>query len=213
MNFFLDSTKLDVVAHRSIATTLEKYQYNPSIFIDATAGNGCDTSFLAQLAGKDGFVLAFDIQQQALEHTYQRLKSAGLSCRVTLINTGHENLYNEFLSFLQHTIYTQDTYSQKRIDMCSAIMFNLGFLPRSNEQIITHTETTLKALNNAIQVLSLGGILSIHCYTGHLGGAEEGEAVLDWANKLSQKWNVEVYLKKYKPKNNEHLVLIRRIQS
>ena len=43
--------------------------------VDATMGNGHDTLFLAQLARQ---VYAFDIQEQAVEKTRQRLAEAGL---------------------------------------------------------------------------------------------------------------------------------------
>ena len=43
-------------------------------YIDATMGNGYDTLFLCRMAGETGTVLAFDIQQQALEATKTRLK-------------------------------------------------------------------------------------------------------------------------------------------
>ena len=60
--------------------------------IDATAGNGNDTAFLAELVGNDGHVYAFDVQQQALSNTRLRLENAGLSGRVTLIHDGHQNM-------------------------------------------------------------------------------------------------------------------------
>ena len=44
------------------------------IVVDATMGNGHDTLFLAKLAKK---VYAFDIQEQALEKTQERLDQAG----------------------------------------------------------------------------------------------------------------------------------------
>ena len=42
--------------------------------VDATAGNGNDTQFLAELVGENGHVLAFDIQQAALDSTAERLR-------------------------------------------------------------------------------------------------------------------------------------------
>ena len=50
--------------YRSVIRT----QIKPGdLCIDATMGNGHDTLFLSQLAGPSGFVLAFDIQQAALD--------------------------------------------------------------------------------------------------------------------------------------------------
>ena len=46
------------------------------IVVDATMGNGHDTLFLAKLAKK---VYAFDIQEQALEKTQERLNQARMT--------------------------------------------------------------------------------------------------------------------------------------
>ena len=58
------------------------------IVVDATMGNGHDTLFLAKLAKQ---VYAFDIQEQAVEKTRQRLAEAGLD-NAQLILAGHETL-------------------------------------------------------------------------------------------------------------------------
>ena len=52
--------------------------------------------------------------------------------------------------------------------------------------IITSADSTIKALNESLQLLSHNGIVTIILYTGHEGGAEEGEAVSRWANSLDQ---------------------------
>ena len=44
--------------------------------IDATMGNGNDTLLLSRLCGSTGKVLAFDIQEQALNATRERLDTA-----------------------------------------------------------------------------------------------------------------------------------------
>ena len=46
--------------------------------IDATMGNGNDTLLLSQLCGKSGKVLAFDIQEQALAATQEKLTAGQL---------------------------------------------------------------------------------------------------------------------------------------
>lgn len=50
--------------------------------VDATAGTGQDTVFLARLVGERGQVLAYDIQEEALRQTGDRLKREGLESRV-----------------------------------------------------------------------------------------------------------------------------------
>ena len=46
-------------------------------YIDATMGKGNDTLFLCELAGENGKVLAFDIQQEALDATRELLRTHG----------------------------------------------------------------------------------------------------------------------------------------
>ena len=59
--------------------------------VDATAGNGGDTCFLADLAGDAGHVDAFDIQAAALAKTSLNLSAAGLSGRCTLHLASHDH--------------------------------------------------------------------------------------------------------------------------
>lgn len=49
--------------------------------VDLTAGNGYDTLMLAQAVGAMGRVLAFDVQNKALENTASRLAGLGLPVR------------------------------------------------------------------------------------------------------------------------------------
>ena len=53
--------------------------------IDATAGNGHDTQFLADQVGPSGRVWAIDLQSEAIDATRQRLSAAGKSDSVFLV--------------------------------------------------------------------------------------------------------------------------------
>ena len=68
------------MAHQWVA---ERVRPGDSV-VDATAGNGHDTVFLAGLVGESGRVLAFDVQPDALETTRDRLRAAGLEEQTTL---------------------------------------------------------------------------------------------------------------------------------
>ena len=61
-------------------------------YIDATMGNGRDTLMLCTLAKETGSVLAFDIQDTALEATQRLLKEQGCLGRAKLIRDGHEHM-------------------------------------------------------------------------------------------------------------------------
>lgn len=149
--------------------------------VDATIGNGLDTFFLADTVGPQGHVIGFDIQQTAHERTTIILGEAGLLTRVKLLRCGHESMLQE-LPALWH-------------GRVKAVMFNLGYLPRSNKAIITRPETTLPAINAAVAVLSCGGRITLVLYQGHNGGREETEQIKDWAQKLSpMDYEVELVL-------------------
>jgi len=113
-----------------------------TIAIDATAGNGHDSLFLAANIGENGRLYAFDIQRQAIENSRKRLAAEGLSARVTLIQTGHEHMTAQ-IPEIHHG----------RVNI---IMFNLGYLPCADKSLITTTATTIKALQVAPNGLVYG---------------------------------------------------------
>lgn len=130
--------------------------------IDATAGNGWDTQFLAESVGSCGQVWALDVQPAALEATARRLAAAGLS-NVELIQADHARM--ETLIPLEFHGHIQ------------AIMFNLGYLPGGDKSVVTQTPSTITALAAAVRLLAAGGVLSVIAYPGHPGGAAEQQAV------------------------------------
>jgi len=134
--------------------------------VDATCGNGSDTLLLAELVGPGGNVLAFDIQQEAIDATSRKLGAEGFSERVTLIRQGHETL------------------SGQNIPLASAVVFNLGYLPGGDRTIITRPETTVSALEQALNLLIPGGIAVVTIYPGHEGGESERRLTEQWAAQL-----------------------------
>ena len=80
--------RITELAQQQIAQVLRE----GDVAVDATAGNGLDTLFLARLVGSRGHVYAFDIQQAALQKTAALLNRNGLVQRVTLIHAGHETM-------------------------------------------------------------------------------------------------------------------------
>lgn len=135
--------------------------------IDATAGNGHDTLFLAELV-QDGHVYAFDVQEEALKNTKERLRD--LQERVTLIHDGHECVAN---------------YVKQPV---SAAIFNLGYLPGGDHSIITTPKTTLRAIDEILDLLEVGGVIVLVIYHGHEGGATERDAIIDYVSEYDQKY-------------------------
>ena len=130
--------------------------------IDATAGNGHDTLFLARLGGPDR-VVAIDIQQQALLQTEQRLRE-------------HDQ-QGVSLHCGDHARKLHDLIAETPQIRPGAVMFNLGYLPRSDHNVITRPESTIPALQAAVSLLREGGVLTVTAYRGHAGGPEEAQAV------------------------------------
>ncbi len=65
-----------------------------------------------------------------------------------------------------------------------AVMFNLGYLPHGDHSIITQPKTTLSAVKQLCDWLAPGGIMTLVLYTGHPGGQEEADQVIQWASSL-----------------------------
>lgn len=140
--------------------------------IDATVGNGFDSCFLAETVGPDGRVIGFDIQEQAIHATEQRLQAAQHD-NVELRHESHVNL-----ATVSHPV--------------TAVMFNLGYLPRGDQSVMTAASSTLPAIEAALDLLTFDGILTVLSYRGHSGGPEEYRAVADLMESLSADWKVNV---------------------
>lgn len=137
-----------------------------ALAVDATAGNGHDSLFLAQAVGAAGHVWACDIQPGALESTASRLQQEGVAERVTLVQEGHERLDQ----WLPHRVHGR----------LGAVMFNLGYLPGGDQTQVTTPQTTIAALSRAASLLAPGGCLTVLVYRAHAGALEEYRQVLGW---------------------------------
>ncbi|AUJ25936.1 16S rRNA (cytosine(1402)-N(4))-methyltransferase [Virgibacillus dokdonensis] len=154
-------------AHYLLESTIEK---NETV-IDATCGNGQDTLFLSNVVGKNGHVLAFDIQEQAIQTTRQ-LMQENQKQNVSIIHDSHEHL---------------EKYLPTKEMLVGGAVFNLGYLPRSDKTIITNANSTIMAINKILHFLKPNGLIVIVVYYGHEGGHEEKEAVLKHVMQLSQR--------------------------
>ncbi|RQD75158.1 MAG: methyltransferase domain-containing protein [Halanaerobium sp. MSAO_Bac5] len=156
---------------------IKKHLNKDSTLIDATAGNGKDTLFLAELADQNTEILAFDIQKKAVENTKELLEKNKLGDKVKVINDSHANL---------------DAYLKE--DQLSLVLFNLGYLPGGDKSIITKAESTLKAVEKSLYFLKKYGIIILVIYKGHQGALKEQKTLIDFVKKLDyKKYNVLKY--------------------
>lgn len=151
---------------------LQKSISEGGIAVDATAGKGNDTAFLAKLVGEFGVVYSFDVQAQAIEATKTLLQENHLEKQVNLIHDGHENL----LSHLSSSHY-------ENID---GAIFNLGYLPGSDKSIATSATTTIDAIEQLLKHLKKEGIIVLVIYHGHEEGKREKDHLLPFVKSIPQ---------------------------
>ena len=139
------------------------------VTVDFTMGNGNDTLFLSKTVGESGRVYAFDIQEAALESTRERLVTNGAPENYTLICASHHRV-REFVN-----------------EPIKAGMFNLGYLPGSGKKAVTTLrETTMPAVESALELLAPDGVLIVAIYPGHTEGELEGKMLHEYFSTLSR---------------------------
>ena len=144
-------------------------QVKPGAFcIDATAGKGRDTALLCRLAGAEGHVLAFDVQQEAVAQTRTLLDAEGLTAEVVL--DSHANMAR---------------YAAPESVDC--IVFNFGRLPGGDPKIFTTAASSIPAIDAGLSLLRPGGIMALALYYGKENGYEEKNAVLQHLKSLNDR--------------------------
>ena len=118
---------------------IEEQVKEGDICIDATMGNGNDTLLLSRLAGPDGQVLAFDIQEQALQAARQKLLRENAPANYTLFLESHTHMADHV-----------------KPDSVSCIVFNFGYLPGGDHSLATRSETSIQALEQSLTLLKKG---------------------------------------------------------
>lgn len=140
-----------------------------AFLIDATAGRGRDTLLLSKLTGENGKVLAFDIQEHAIESTKELLHQNNAT-NVTLICDCHSKM---------------DQYADE--NSVDGIMFNFGWLPGGDHTRFSTAVTSLSAIEKGLKLLKVGGIMTLCLYCGKENGYEEKNEILKAISMLDQK--------------------------
>ncbi|GGM36911.1 rRNA methyltransferase [Paraliobacillus quinghaiensis] len=160
--------------------------------VDATCGNGNDTLILSQSAGNKGHVYAFDIQTQAIEKTKEKLAAASCT-NVNMIHDSHENVDHYLPEDLKGKL--------------AGAIFNLGYLPGSDKQVITTPDHTITAIDKLAQYLKPEGIIVCVVYYGHEGGSNEKNALLNHLADYDQKYYQILQYGFINQKNNPPFIL------
>ncbi len=162
------------------------------IIVDATAGNGNDTLFLAENAFANATIYAFDIQKDALSKAESKLQNRydsddnlkSKNLKVHFIHDSHEQIAK---------------YVVNNIDLA---IFNLGYLPGGNHEITTKLNATLTALTVIIEKLNIYGHIALVVYPGHEEGAKEATALRMYLQELNKKYFTVGYYQMINHKNN-----------
>ena len=149
---------------------LEDHVQPGDICIDATMGNGNDTALLSKLAGEKGRVIAFDIQQMAIDNTTKKLLT-------------EECPKNYELHLKSHEVMAE--YAEEGTVSC--ITFNLGYLPGGDHAKATKGESSIRAIETGLNLLKKKGLMTVCIYSGGDSGFEEKDAVLSYIRALDAK--------------------------
>ena len=151
----------DLTAVKFVQDFLAARLADPRLCIDATCGNGGDTAFLCRLVGEGGRVLGFDIQPEAIASTQQNLARKGLAAEL------HCDSHANLLQYVQP-------------GTVDAVMFNFGWLPGADHGVFSHAQSSIPALEAALEALRPGGVLSAILYSGKVIGSDEKTEILQW---------------------------------
>ena len=157
--------------------------------VDATCGNGHDTLALAEMGA--GKIYAFDVQETAVNNTRALLSKENIPLdKVHLILDSHAHMCN---------------YINEKVKV---IVFNLGYLPSADKSVTTVAASTIDAVRESMKLLEKDGLICISMYSGHPGGLEEKESLLDFAANLdSRTWHA-AYINMRNQRNNPPEILL-----
>ncbi|MBU5590691.1 class I SAM-dependent methyltransferase [Clostridium sp. MSJ-4] len=147
---------ISLLSHKIIKDNINNF----NVAIDATLGNGNDSDFLSEHFKK---VYSFEIQHEAIL-SYKEKSIPN----VILIEESHE--------FIK-------SHVEDRVD---CIMYNLGFLPGGDKSITTKWDSTLTSIEQGLELLNPGGIISLAIYSGHPEGKKEKEELLKYVSSLQK---------------------------
>lgn len=152
-----------------VHTFLKSHVTKTDTIIDATVGNGYDTLLLSELALQ---VIGFDIQQQAIDLTEQRLQSSNAN-NVTLIHDSFETISN-FKGY-------------------KGVVFNLGFLPNGDKSITTLADITLRTVQSIASQMQMNDFILLTAYPGHPEGQKEANYLSEYIKTLDSNFIAITY--------------------
>jgi len=184
----MSSLRVTKLVHIFISGFLQK----DFLIIDATAGNGFDFEFLLNKLEGTGFIYGIDIQQEAIDSTKEKIK---------------ETTYNNYSLIKDSHEYINKVINKEHLQKINLIIFNLGYLPLGDKTITTTSKSTIKAIENSLEILSPSGIIIVTCYIGHTEGVIETNSLITYLKKNNLSY---FKIKKENSKNAPFVLLINK---
>ena len=115
-------------------------------------------------------MLAFDIQQAAVDSTRALLAEKGFSDIAQVYLDSHSNMAQ---------------YAQEGSVDC--ITFNFGYLPGGDHKVFTTPATSIPAIEQGLRLLKPNGLMSLCVYYGGDSGFEEKDALMEYFRTIDSK--------------------------
>ena len=160
----------DLTAVKFVQDFLAARLAQPRLCIDATCGNGGDTAFLCGITAPEGKVVGFDVQEAAIASTRKHLELGVPAARYELHCQSHADL----LQIVQP-------------GTADAVMFNFGWLPGADHAVFSTAQSSIPALQAALEAVRPGGVVSAILYSGQVIGTDEKQTVLEYLRALPLK--------------------------
>lgn len=161
---------------------LNRLLKDKEILVDMTAGNGHDSLRLLKIAPNYKKLYIYDIQKEAIENT-KKLLDSYVYKNCVFLNKSHSDLSD----------------IKENVDFA---IYNLGYLPGANKEIVTKTSSTMLSLSNLLPRLSNNAVVVITTYPGHSEGKLEDESIFNYLKVLDQREFNVLKLEFINQKNN-----------
>ncbi|MGO1580033.1 MAG: class I SAM-dependent methyltransferase [Peptoniphilaceae bacterium] len=152
-----------------VEEVLDSLDLKNSICLDATCGRGYDSLNLIKRMREHSLLYCCDIQKEAIESTKKLLEEEGYYNFITF-EVSHDKVFKKI---------------DKNLDL---IIYNLGYLPKSNKKIITRAKTTVDSISLGLGKLNSNGVIIVVSYLGHEGSYEERDSLEKFLRNLDQKY-------------------------
>lgn len=139
---------------------LKPVLHKQAVCIDATLGNGKDTRFFLKRGAKK--VYSFEIQEDLCQKARQEIKDG----RAVILCKSHSLMKEEV--------------KEAQVD---AVIFNFGYCPKKDKCVTTLPDTSLLAVEQALDLLKVKGRMSLVFYD-HAKSDEERSKVQSYLENL-----------------------------